>query len=261
MNYKLIQVNSFEDYYHVLMNRPEVHNAFNDEMITELTHAFKNIPSLAKFIVLEGAGKSFSAGADLNWMKSMIDYSRSENVADSMKLAELFNIINSCIRPVVGIINGHALGGGAGLVSVCDYALTHNKAKFGFTEVKLGLIPAVISPFVIDKIGTSHARALFLCGKTFTAHHAYHTGLIHQVAQLEEFEQAKTDLINEFKSAGRESQIKAKKLIQGVTSGHFDTIQKMSAFTSEQIADARTSAEGQEGMTALLEKRKAKWNQ
>lgn len=260
MEYQLIKVQHIDNYYHIMMNRPDVHNAFNDQMISELTHAFKNIPESAKFSVLEGAGKSFSAGADLNWMKSMVNYSKKENIEDSMKLAELFNVINSNTKPVLGLINGHALGGGAGLVSVCDYALTHNKAKFGFTEVKLGLIPAVISPFVIDKIGRSHARSLFLCGKKFSAHHAYHIGLVHEVVDVQDFDSAKTEIIKEFQGAGAHAQIKAKKLITEVMSGHHDTIQKMSAYTAGEIAATRISEEGQEGMSALLEKRPPNWN-
>ena len=139
----------------VVLNRPEIHNAFNDELISSLTNHFYELQENddVRLITISGEGKSFCAGADLNWMKSMANYSKEENYNDSQNLFGLFKVINDCKKPVLGKINGHALGGGVGLVSVCDYALSHEKAKFGFTEVRLGLVPAVISPFCINKIG------------------------------------------------------------------------------------------------------------
>src|SRR3989339_1576970 len=174
-----------------------------DAFIKGLTNIFKDMDgdSSVRLVVLSGNGKSFCAGADLNWMKSMVHYSEEENFKDSQNLANLFFTINHCKKPVIGKINGAALGGGCGLVSVCDFVITHSKAKFGFTEVKLGLLPATISPFVIAKIGQSHARALFLSGHMFKAKHAKKIGLVHKVVEPEELEEKTNEAINNFLQA------------------------------------------------------------
>ena len=247
-----------KDVWEVKLNRPEIHNAFNDELIAKITATFNDLSKNenARLIVLTGEGKSFCAGADLNWMKSMVNYSESENKADSEKLFEMFEAINDCPIPVLGVVNGHALGGGMGLISVCDFALTHEKAKFGFTETRLGLIPAVISSFCLEKIGVNYARAWFLSGEKFSAAQAERIGLVHEVSSLENFEQRKTQWIESFLQAGPIASRASKRLVKNLKSES-----DFKKYTCSEIARIRVSPEGQEGMNALLEKRKASWNE
>ena len=241
----------------VTLKRAEIHNAFNDELISELTKSFEEIAkSDARLVILTGEGKSFCAGADLNWMSSMVDYSMEENKADSLKLATLFQTINDCPIPVIGKVNGHALGGGVGLVSVCDYVHTHEKAKFGFTEVKLGLVPAVISPYCIAKIGESNARAWFLSGDLFPANTAKEMGLVHKVSSLESFEAEFAETLNKFLLAGPKAARNAKLLIRNVLEKNKSELMD---YTCSEIAKIRISEEGQDGMKALLNKTKASW--
>ncbi len=246
----------------VTLTRPELHNAFNDELIEDLTKEFETLDNddSVKLVVLTGEGKSFCAGADLNWMKRMKDYSDEENFQDSKKLAGLFETINNFRKPVIGRINGAALGGGAGLVAVCDYVISSEKAKFGFTEVRLGLVPAVISPFVIAKIGESNARVKFLTGERFDGEEAMKIGLVHKVSLDRYFEKDVSDTVDRFLNAGPKAQALAKELIKNVV--HLQALgdrEKLIDYTCNTIAKARTSSEGQEGMKALLEKRKPNW--
>ena len=166
----------------VTLARPDVRNAFNAEVIRELSAVFLTVSEdpTVRAVVLAGEGKSFCGGADVNWMRGALDLSYDENVADAQAMSDMFRAIDRCSKPVIGRIHGAALGGGAGLAAVCDIAISADDTTFGFTEVKLGIIPAVISPFVIAKIGTSHARALFLTGERFTAKHALEIGLVHR---------------------------------------------------------------------------------
>lgn len=242
----------------IRLNRPDVHNAFNDELIKLLIQAFNTVSADddVQLIVLTGTGKSFCAGADLNWMKSMKGFTKEENIADSEKLALLFKVINECPKPVIGKINGHALGGGVGLLSVCDYVHIHNKAKFGFTETRLGLIPAVISPYVISKIGESMARAYFISGEIFQSEVALSMKLAHKVSLAESFEKDFEDTLKSFKAAAPIASVKAKLLIKDILDEKIiDKIQ----YTCAAISEQRISNEGQEGMAALLEKRSPKW--
>lgn len=246
----------------VTLNRPEIHNAFNDKLIAELTDVFEHLDQdkRVRLIVLTGEGRSFCAGADLNWMSSMINYSMEENIADSKKLAHMFQKINNCSKPVIGKINGHALGGGVGLVSVCDYAITHQKARFGFTEVRLGLIPAVISSFCIKKIGESNARAWFMSGEQFLAQQALHMGLVHEVTDLDNFEKRTQQVIDSYLKAGPQAAVAAKELIQNVISKNANEDEdELLDYACHEIAKKRVSTEGQEGMNALLNKNKPNW--
>lgn len=242
----------------VTLMRSEIHNAFNDKLIDEVTSVFNKLEKddNVRIAVLTGDGRSFCAGADLNWMKSMIDYSMDENIKDSLKLATMFETLNSFSKPLIGKINGHALGGGVGLVSVCDFAITHDKSKFGFTEARLGLVPAVISPYCINKIGESQARAWFLSGEMFGADQALKMNLLHKVTTVELFEEEFVKLICSFLKAGPIAAKESKKLITNVVSIPTKDLQ---LYTCETIAARRISDEGQEGMSALLNKRKAKW--
>ncbi len=242
----------------ITLNRPEIHNAFNDELISLLTTRFNDFSGdeSVRVVVIAGAGKSFCAGADLKWMKKMVDYSLEENIADSKKLAGLFHAINDCSVPVIGKVHGAALGGGVGIVAACDYVIASNNALFGFSEVRLGIIPAVISPFVMEKIGVSQARAYFLSGKRFDAKKAYELALVHEVVEPSELDSAVQTQVQEYLKAGPLAVAQAKSLIKNVTIlGPVDCHE----YTYEQIAKLRVSTEGQEGMNALLEKRKPNW--
>jgi methylglutaconyl-CoA hydratase len=243
----------------VKLNRPELHNAFNDELIHDLIACFTDLEknSKVRLIILTGEGKSFCAGADLNWMKRMKDYTHEENVKDSQSLAELFTVINKFPRPVIGRVNGPALGGGAGLVACCDYVVAVDTAIIAFTEVRLGLLPAVISPFVIAKIGESHARASFLSGAKISMARAFVMGLVHQVTTLEQLDADIEKVVADFLLAGPVASCKAKELINRVVIA--ESIEDVRDYTCSMISKARVSVEGQEGMTALLEKRKASW--
>jgi methylglutaconyl-CoA hydratase len=245
----------------ISLNRPKIHNAFDDEMIHSLTDYINKLENNddVRLIVLSGEGKSFCAGADLNWMKRMKDYSSDENYADSLALAGLFHAINKFKGPVIGKVHGAALGGGSGLVSVCDYVLAKERTVFGFTEVILGLAPAVISPFVMAKIGESNARAYFLSGERFGTKEAKEMGLIHQVSLERYFHQDTEEVVNRFLKAGPVAQRKVKELIFGVQEFSLQSETMVTDYTCKTISGIRTSAEGQEGMTALLEKRKPNW--
>lgn len=259
MNEKLLLVkinqNGVAD---IILNRPEIHNAFNDQLISELTSEFIKLDQdiNVRIITITGAGKSFCAGADLNWMKSMVNYDMDENIADSQKLYQMFNVINKVGKPVLAKVNGHALGGGVGLLAVSDFVLASDHLKLGFTEVKLGLIPAVISPFCIAKIGESNARAWFLSGNTFSSLEGQRMGLVHKVVSKEDLDIEFKNLVDSFLQAGPEAAKEAKSLISNVME---KTSSEMKNYTSTMIASRRVSKEGQEGMSALLEKRKAKW--
>ncbi|OUR97844.1 enoyl-CoA hydratase [Halobacteriovorax marinus] len=244
------------------LNREEIHNAFNDELIKDLTNKFKEMETddAVKVVVLTGKGKSFCAGADLNWMKSMVNYSEAENIADSQKLSDLFETINEFSKPVIGKVNGAALGGGAGLVAVCDYVIASEGAKFGFTEVLLGLVPAVISPYVIAKIGESNARATFLTGERFDVTRAKELGLVHQICLDRHFHGDCDKLVERFLRAAPGAQKSAKSLVSNVLRLKNSSYQEISKYTCETIAKRRVSAEGQEGMSALLEKRRPNWS-
>ena len=235
------------DVLRVTMARPERRNAFDASLIAELTAAFADVGD-ARTVVLAGDGASFSAGADVDWMRSSIELSFEENVADALRLREMLETIDSCPAPVVGRVQGHALGGGCGLVACCDVVVATPDAQFGFSEVKLGIVPAVISPFALAKIGSSAARRYFVTGERFSAEVALRIGLVHEVA--EDLDAAVETVVAELLTAGPNAARAAKELARGPQSAQA---------TTESIAAHRTSAEGQEGLRAFLEKRAAGW--
>ena len=201
---------------HVRLNRPDVRNAFNAELIAQLHAAFEELgadPGV-RAIVLSGEGKVFCGGADINWMRGSLDLSYAENVADAQAMSDMFRAIDRCPKPVIGRIHGAALGGGAGLAAVCDVVLAGADTVFGFTEVKLGIIPAVISPFVLAKIGVTHARALFLSGERFDAKRALHIGLIHEMVVTDTLDVCVERVVQEILSAGPQAVAAAKALIR-----------------------------------------------
>ena len=243
----------------VTFNRPEVHNAFNDQMIEELTHVFKDIQKResVRVVVLTGEGESFSAGADINWMRKVKDYSFEENLKNSLKLADLFYFVYSLPKPTIARVNGTAIGGGTGLVAVCDIAIASSVAKFSFSEVKLGLVPACISPYVIRKCGEGRTREFFLTGERLSAEKALSAGLVNQVVPPEELDEAVEDLVSQLLSSGPQAIGVCKELLGNVPSLSFEEAKE---YTARVLSGLRISDEGQEGTKAFLEKRKPKWN-
>ena len=240
------------------LNRPDVRNAFNEDVITELTSWALAVAkdSDVRVIVLGGAGKVFSAGADANWMARMVGYSHDENVKDATRMAEMFLALNRIPAAVVGRIHGAALGGGAGLAAICDIAVADERALFGFTETKLGILPAVISPYVLPKIGPSAARELFLTGMRFSAARAKDIGLVHAVVPATDLDHAVQMYVDELLSASPTAVAAAKALIPEVWG---KSPEEAMAITSHAIASQRVSPEGQDGLKAFLEKRKPGW--
>ena len=248
----------------ISLNRPDVHNAFDIKLLEELEATFYGLKRNKKIrvVVLKGEGRSFSSGADLNWMKAMKKYTKRENMVESKRFAHLFHEINNFPKPIICQLHGAVLGGATGLAAVCDYVIAEHQAVFGFTEVRIGLIPAVISPFVIAKIGESNARAYFLSGIRFNADKAKEIGLVHEVVDTLDLEKRVETLVGEFLHAAPEAATKAKILIKEVIAifhGRKRPRLPLTDFTSKEIAARRISKEGQEGMTALLKHRKPKW--
>ena len=242
----------------VTLCRPEVRNAFNADVIEQLHAVFTRIRIAddVRAIVLQGEGSVFCGGADINWMRASLDLALDANVADAQRMSDMFRAIDNCPKPVIGRIQGAALGGGAGLAAVCDIVISADDTIYGFTEVKLGIIPAVISPFVLDKIGASHARALVLTGERFDAERARQIGLIHEVVPGGTLDAAVDARLAELHSAGPLAVAAAKLLVRRVLDNSYDDTR---GITSQAIARQRTSAEGQEGLRAFLERRRAKF--
>jgi methylglutaconyl-CoA hydratase len=240
------------------LNRAEKHNAFDDVIIADLTTKLKKLDAdeTVRVVVLTGAGKTFSAGGDLNWMKSMAKFSEKENMEDAMKLAELMEVLDGLSKPTIAKVNGPAYGGGVGLVACCDIAICTEVAKFALTEVRLGLIPAVISPYVIAAIGERQARRYFLTAEPIEAKVAYNMGLVHEVVTPDILDETVNMLAAALLKGGPQALIAAKRFIAEQAGVDSKTVKKK---TSELIAKLRTSKEGQEGLTAFLEKRNADW--
>jgi methylglutaconyl-CoA hydratase len=231
----------------VTMARPDRRNAFDAALIAELTDAFSNVGD-ARAVVLAGEGPSFSAGADVEWMRSSIELSYDENVADALRLRAMLDAIDGCPAPVIARVQGHALGGGCGLVACSDVVVAHPDAQFAFSEVKLGIVPAVISPFALAKIGSSAARRYFVTGERFDAATALQLGLVHEVTP--ELDAAVEAVAGELLSAGPTAARAAKALARAPLTADE---------TARLIAERRASEEGQEGLRAFLEKRPPTW--
>jgi methylglutaconyl-CoA hydratase len=243
---------------HLTLNRPDVRNAFNEEVIAELTAWARDAARDAslRVVVLRGAGKVFSAGADANWMARRVGYSREQNLADARGMAEMFLALDTVPAAVIGRIHGAALGGGAGLTAICDIAVADEHTVFGFTETKLGILPAVISPYVLPKIGPSAARELFLTGMRFSAARAKEIGLIHAVVPSADLDAAVGKYVDELMTAAPTAVAAAKALIRRVWGqSPADAL----TITSEAIASQRVAPDGQEGLRAFLDKRSPEW--
>lgn len=244
----------------ITLNRPEVRNAFNNELINDLYDAFeklKEAPDI-RAIVLTGAGKSFCAGADINWMKSVVDYTYQQNYKESLKLADLMNLIFTHPKPVVARVNGAAIGGGVGLMSVCDILIASDTAKFGLSEVRLGLVPAAISPFVMSRIGQNYAREFFITGERMSAAKAREIGLVNYCVAPEDLDKIVDEKVSMIVNNGPEAVKTVKEMIIKVASMSIDSPETRQ-YTAELIADLRLSEEGQEGMNAFNEKRAPIW--
>jgi len=258
VDYQTVQYELDGKIARVTFNRPEIHNAFNGTVITEMTDVFKRIAEedSIRVVLLTGRGKSFCAGADLNWMRGVIKQSFDENLAESNALADLFYAIYTCKRPVIGKINGAAIGGGTGFVAVCDIAVAARSAKFSFSEVKIGVVPACIGPYVVKKMGEGKARELFISGERMNGDRAFEVGLVNRVVDDEALDEDVDKLIKLVLSSGPEAVAMAKRLVSEVPGM---TPEQFKPYTAEMIAKLRISDEGQEGMDAFLNKRKPNW--
>ena len=242
----------------VTLNRPDLHNAMNPAIVAALTDIFNDLPGRddVRVVVLTGGGRSFCAGADLAAMRAAADYTFDQNVADGRAIFDLMLAVDRCPRPVVGRVNGPAIGGGVGLVSCCDIVVAVERAVFAFSEARLGIVPAVISPFVLAKIGPSAARELFLTGERFDARRAQAIGLVHHIVAEEALDAAVTERVGQLLQASPGAQTTVKELIHTVA---FRPKESTRDYTAETIARRRASDEGREGMSAFLEKRKPWW--
>ncbi|MFC2129964.1 enoyl-CoA hydratase/isomerase family protein [Bacteroidota bacterium] len=258
-NYRTIIVDFQDRIAKVTLNRPEVHNAFNSDLINDLYDAFDKLKDEEdlRVIIITGNGKSFCAGADLNWMKSVVNYSYEQNLEESLKLAKLMYLIFTHPKPVIARINGSAIGGGVGLMSVCDILIAEENAMFGLSEVRLGLVPAAISPFVMSRIGESWARELFITGERITAKRACELKLVNYAVPADELDRIVDDKVQLILNNGPEAVRVVKEMIFNV--GHKIDISEVHNYTAELIAKLRMSEEAQEGMNAFLKKRKPKW--
>jgi len=256
-----------EQYYKVVkdgpvakltLSNPEKHNAFDDELIKGLTGAFTLLDADpdVRVVILAAEGKIFSAGADLNWMKRMATYGYDENLHDTKALAEMLRVMNFMQKPLIGLVQGAAYGGGVGLAAVCDIVLATPKASFCLSEVKLGLMPAAISPYVVAAIGARAARRYFLTAERFDAETALQLGLVHELVQAEALHLRERELVKMLLSNGPKAIAAAKDLIVAVDK---PITAEVIALTATRICDIRASDEGQEGLSAFLEKRKPNW--
>jgi methylglutaconyl-CoA hydratase len=241
------------------LNRPEVHNAFDETLIAELTGALRALDAQAEVraVVLLGAGRSFCAGADLNWMRRMAGYGKAQNLADARNLAHLLSTLANLRKPTIARVHGNAFGGGVGLVACCDMAIAAQDATFALSEVRLGLIPATIGPYVIEAIGARQARRYFVTGERFAAAEAYRIGLVHDIVPLPELDARINELLGELLRAGPAAQAEAKALVRAVAHRPIDGA--VMEATARHIAAVRASPEGREGVGAFLGKRAASW--
>ena len=245
----------------VTLNRPEVHNAFDEKMIHELRHVFQTVEedNHCRAVVLRGAGKSFSAGADLQWMKRAADFSHNENLTDAEYLASMLNALHSLSKLTIACVRGAAMGGGLGLVSCCDLVIADTNTTFALSEVKIGLIPATISPYVLAAIGSRNARRYFQTGERFKGQRAFDMGLVHElVTTEEEMDEQLNIMLDHVRSNGPLAMREAKRLILDFADQPLST--RILDESAERIAAIRARPEAKEGLTAFLEKRPAKWS-
>jgi len=273
-DYSTIKIDQGGPVAWVILNRPEIRNAFNNVMISEIAEAFRAINQQAtggmlpeaegrgkhvndlRVVVVTGEGNAFCAGADLKWMGDVLKYTYDENLKDSLKLAEMFHLMFTCPLPTIARVNGPAIGGGCGIAAVCDIVIASDKAVFSLSEVKLGLVPACISPYVIRRMGDKNCREFFLTGERLTAERALAAGLANQVVPHEKLDEAVNARIEQLVSSGPQALAMCKELLEKAPNIPEPEVGK---YTAEVIARLRMGDEGQEGMKAFFEKRKPKW--
>ena len=257
-DYKTIRCDLDDRIARITFCRPKVHNAFNSDMIRELTALFTELREKKnlRVVILTGEGKSYCAGADLNWMRAVVNYSYEQNLKESLELAALFHLIYEFPLPVIGMINGAAIGGGTGFVAVTDIAIAADTAIFSFSEVKIGVVPACISPYVVKRVGEGRAREFFLTGERLTSARALEAGLINRSVAPDQLEAEVDKMVQQILSSGPDAIGVCKELLHRIADMDMDACEK---YTAEVIANLRKSPEGQEGMDAFLNKRKPKW--
>lgn len=259
MNYKTLELVREGSTLLIKLDRSEIHNAMNDVMLNELLKCFNENEdsSDVRTVVITGKGKSFSAGADLNWMKSMVDYSIEENIRDSNLLLDLYDTMYYYPKPLIARVNGHAFGGGVGLMAVSDIVIAVPEAKFAFSEVKLGIIPSVISTYVVKRIGVSNMKRLFITGERFDSRYGKEIGLVDKIVPRAELDKEIENTINTLNTSAPGAVKEIKNLIERYREMEEDSFK---SYTVEKIAELRVSPEGQEGISAFLNKRKPSWS-
>ncbi len=245
--------------FSIALNRPEVKNAFNEQVILDFQKVFEDIgknPEV-RVVVISGEGDVFCSGGDLKWLKESLNLEQRDNLADTKRLARMFDTLNNCPKPLVGLVHGAVIGGGVGLVSVCDYVVASQETLFSLAEVRVGIIPACIGPFVLAKIGETHARAYFISAERFNAKRAHEIGLVHEVvATPADLRPAAERIVKNLMAGGPGAITAAKKLISDLRHmGHPECLD----YVAETLATLRVAPEGQEGLKAFLEKRKPNW--
>lgn len=257
--YNTLEIERNDSVLTIWLNRPEVHNAFDEVMIEEIKQAFLKVSKddTVRVVLLRGRGKSFCAGADLNWMRKVSHYSFQENLKESKNLSECFYAIYTCRKPTIAIVHGAAMGGANGLLTSCDIALAHIDTMFSLSEVKIGLIPACISPYIIKRIGEARSRELMLTGQRFHGARALEIGMVNEALSGQALEDKVLEMTQLLLAAGPKAISQCKVLIDRVAN-HLH-LEEAKEYTAEMIAHTRISEEGQEGMAAFLEKRKPKW--
>jgi methylglutaconyl-CoA hydratase len=243
----------------VWLNRPEIHNAFNEVMIAELITAFEAINEMKEIrvVILRGRGKSFCAGADLNWMRGVAGYSYEQNYKESLNLSKCFYTIYTCKKPTIAMVHGAAIGGANGLLSSCDFAYADENTTFSLSEVKIGIIPACISPYVIKRVGEYSAKELMITGKRIKGAEAEHHRLVNKSLPADKLENHVNGIIDMLRTSGPVAMTQCKSLIYNISNK--ETLEEALESTARMIAEIRQSEEGQEGMAAFLEKRKPGW--
>ncbi len=256
---KTLELNIKSSVAEIILNRPEVRNALNDLMIRELNVVFSQLSANSEIraIIIHGRGKAFCAGADLNWMKTTAAFNKEQTFEDSSRLAVLLQKIYQCSKPTIAVVHGSVMGGANGIAAACDFAIAEENTVFAFSEIKLGIIPAMISPYIIKRIGEFPSRELMLSGRKFTAWEAEKFGLINKSISADKIPEYISFLLNDILSAGPNAVATCKNLISKVSEEN--DLDKIIDFTIEEIANSRSSPEGQEGMNAFFEKRKPNW--
>ncbi len=259
MTDSIIQTTDSRGVATIKLNRPQVHNAFDEHLIADLTDTLKSISDndSINVVILASEGKNFSAGADLNWMRRMADYDEEENRQDALRLAELLRTLNELNKPTIARVQGAVFGGGVGLVACCDIAVASNNSTFSLSEVLLGLVPATISPYVIAAIGARAARRYFLSGERFSAQEALRLNLVHELSDPEIIDETIDEIVDALNQGGSHAQATTKQLIASVTGRPIDD--DLNQRTASVIAQIRAGDEGREGVTAFFEKRTPRW--